>query len=205
MKRIVPFFLCLGMFAQDPAPAPQVTIVPAVPSDPREEALSKLLQNKRTSMSAVKAVVLRYKDKDVSLDGMPGGHGHTMAFFTAIIWSNFPELTAPVHITDHLPSVFTAFEGGSPRGKLFLVKVEPDKGKSCRSLKMGNSGFGSVSNVGSPDQDWVIPTTSKEVKPGIWEFTPGAPLKKGEYGLFATMAAGFSGGTSGEIFDFAID
>jgi hypothetical protein len=127
-----------------------------------------------------------------------------MAFVTVIFWSEFPEITAPVRFTDQAPSILAVMDG-SPRGKVFLVKVDADKGRNKRYLKMGNSGFGSVSGATSPDQDWVIPSTTKETRPGVWEFTPNALLKKGEYGLFVSISAGFSGAMGGELFDFAID
>jgi len=208
MRLMLPFILPLGLvlFGQDPAvPAIEASPAPAASpaSDPRAEALDKLLAPRRTSASGVKAAVLHTKDKDLALDGLTGAFATTYAFVTVLFYSDFPEPAAQVRVNDASASVMFTYDA-NPRGKIVMVKVKPDKGR--RSLKMGKSGFGSISAITAPDADWVIPCDSVEVKPGTWTFTPKAPLKKGEYGLFASMAAGMTpGGMSGELFDFAID
>jgi hypothetical protein len=46
----------------------------------------------------------------------------------------------------------------------------------------------------------------KEIKPGLWEMTPRADLKKGEYGvLFRGGFLGNLGAEQGELFDFGVD
>jgi len=132
-----------------------------------------------------------------------GAFATTYAFVTVLFYSDFPDPAAQVRITDPMASVLISYDA-NPRGRLFFVKMKPDKGR--RSLKMGKSGFGSISAITAPDADWVIPAAYSEIRPGVWEFVPKTPLKKGEYGLFASMAAGATpGGMSGELFDFAID
>lgn len=205
-------FLCTAQEVAPPAepapaaaaaPAPAPAAAPATPPDPREEALAKLLEPKRTFSSGVKAAVLRTKDKDLALDGLVGGFATTYAFVTVLFYSDFPEREAVVRVKDNNPSLLVRFDT-NPRGRLFFVKLKQDWGR--RSLKMGKSGFGSISAIAAPDQDWVIPATFNEAKPGLWEFKAKAPLAKGEYGLFASMAAGATpGGLSGELFDFAVE
>jgi hypothetical protein len=185
----------VGLLAQEPPPAP----------DPRADTLTKLLEPKADTKTCVQAAVLHTKDKDLPLEGMLGGFATTYAFITILIYSDFPELAAPARTIDTQPTILVR-SPGSPRGKLFLVKVEVNKKKGNRSLKMGNSGFGSMSSIQTPDQDWVIPVTTKEVQPEVWEFTPQKPLKPGEYGLFASLAAGVTpGGIGGQLFDFGVD
>ena len=149
--------------------------------------------------------MLHTRDKDLSLESMVGGFATTYAVFAVLFYSDFPELAAPARTSDTQPSVLVR-SSGSPRGKIFMVRVEVNKRKGNRSLKMGNSGFGSVSGITTPDQDWVIPVTTKEVQPEIWEFKPQKPLKPGEYGIFATLATGaIPGGIGGQLYDFGID
>ena len=180
-------------------------LLPQEPTQPtpdtRAVALTKMLEGKSGQTSVI-AAVLHTPDSDKLLEGMQGGFATTYAFITILFYSDFPELSAPTRTTCTTPTILV-HSVGSPRGKLFLVKVEVNKRKGNRSLKMGNSGYGSVSNIMTPDQDWVIPSTVKEVSPEIWEFKP---LKVGEYGIFATLTtASGPGGMGGELFDFGVD
>jgi hypothetical protein len=172
--------------------------------DPREAALEKLLAPHRKFMSGIGAVVLRTKKEDVGLDGVPGSFATAYAFVTVLLYNDFPDAKAPVRTTDKTAKLWVAFDG-SIRGRLFLVKAKTNRSKNTRSVKVGTSGYGSISSMTSPDQDWVIACTTKEVKPGVWEFTPNAPLETGEYGLFASIQGGGRGVGGGELFDFGID
>ncbi len=213
-------FACQGLFAQatpQPQPlglsAPNTTTATPAPTLPaastpapesRESILVKLLTVKHETASGVHAAVLSDSQKDQPLDGLVGSFGSTYAFITVLFYSDFPELASPIRTPDPRPHIYVAFDA-NPRGRLFLVKTRVNRSKNTRSVKMGTSGYGSVSSVTSPDQDWVIPSTVKLIRPGIWEFTPNKELFPGEYGLFATLQAGNIGAGGGELFDFGVD
>jgi hypothetical protein len=191
------------MVPDAPVVTPEVsTVKPG--TDPREVALDKMLSPNRRFVSGVSGVALRTKNEDLILDGVPGSFASAYAFITVLFYNDFPDAKAPVRTTDRTPKLLVAFDG-SIRGRLFLVKAKVNRGKNTRSVKVGSSGYGSVSSMTSPDQDWVIACRTKEVKPGIWEFAPNAPLEPGEYGIFASIQGGGRGVGGGELFDFGID
>ncbi len=211
MVLILAGLVVLSLQAQNPpaaapaTPAPDAAsaIIPA--QDPRADALTKMLNTESQGNASVQAAILRAKDKDQALESMVGGFATTYAVFTVLFYSDFPELAAPVRTFDPEPTIWVK-SPGSPRGKIFLVRVEVNKRKGNRSLKMGNSGYASVSSISTPDQDWVVPSSTKEVQPGVWEFRPLKPLKPGEYGVFATLATGtMPGGMGGQLYDFGVD
>ena len=167
------------------APDPHVDMTP---KDPREVNLAKLFTKSK--------VVLRTNDLDFALDSVHGGLAFTSAFLTVLVYSDFPDLIAPVRTKDAQLAILLS-HAGSIRGDFFLVKAKSNEGQNTRSVKMGNSGFGTVSNTTMPDSDWVIPTTHTEIRPGIWEIKPNKALKRGEYGIYVVGPA--------KLFDFGVD
>lgn len=156
--------------------------------------------------AGVLGAVLSSKDADTKLTALPGTIGSTYAFVTALIFASFPGLHADTRITDPDPSLHVMM-GGDPAGRVYLVKLAVNDRTNDRSVKLGHSGFASVSGVTAPDAKWAIPYTATQVKPGEWTLTPKAPLAPGEYGVFVgvgTMASGIAG-PGGELYGFGVD
>lgn len=151
-------------------------------------------------------VVLRTKDGEIPLHSVAGDYSTTYAFVTMLVFLDFPETRADVRTTDRRPTL-VVHGAKNPKGRVFLVKCEPDKKDNVRSVKVGKSGSASMKSAGSPDPDWTVAYDLKEVGKNSWEITPKVDLKPGEYGLL------FLGGWSGvelkeqevEMFDFGVD
>lgn len=151
-------------------------------------------------------VVLSTQDKDVKLEPTAGTIGTTYAFVTALIFSDFPGLHASTQIADAKPTIHIMI-GGNPTGRVFLVKVQANEKTDNRSVKLGHSGFGSISGMNAPDAKWNIPYTTTEGQPGNWTLVPNADLAPGEYGIF-TAAGTPAGGliaVGGVLYGFGVD
>jgi hypothetical protein len=81
--------------------------------------------------------------------------------------------------------------------------VELDKKQGRREARVGSMNIaGAKSGVMDKDR---IPFTSKEVRVGVYEVTPAAPLPPGEYGfIFSLGAGGTNGAMTARIFDFSV-
>ena len=135
------------------------------------------------------------QDGDMELTSIAGSDSGTYAFVTVLHFMDYPEIAATVRTTDNSPSVLLRVQG-SPPGRVYWVKADPDKGDNARSVKLGRSGVFGVKSVTTPDKDWTIPFDAKEEQPGIWRLTPKRPVVAGEYGIWV--------GT-GELYDFGVD
>ena len=131
------------------------------------------------------------------LTSIAGHAGTTWAFFTMLMYMDYPNLKAEVRIRDRRPYVLVQSRK-SPQGRIFLVHCESNKGHNDRSVKMGKSGMYSSSGFGAPDSDsdWTVPIEVKAVQPGLWRMDPKSDLKPGEYGVW---------GPGSELYDFAVD
>lgn len=135
------------------------------------------------------------KEGDLELTSIAGSVSATYAFVTMLQFMDYPELAASVRTSDISPSVLLRVQG-SPTGRVFWVRADPDKNDNVRSVKVGRGGMFGVKSITTPDKDWTIPFETKEEQPGLWRLTPKKPLKSGEYGIWV--------GT-GELYDFAVD
>jgi len=131
---------------------------------------------------------------EVRLRGMNGSVSSRWAFVTTLMFNDYPGTAASVRTHDARPT-FTVYSANNPEGSIYLVKLTVNGGDQNRSLKMGNSGFGSFKNAGAPDKDNQIPYEAKAVGNGNeWKLTPTKDLKPGEYGVLY-----------GSLFDFGVD
>jgi hypothetical protein len=153
---------------------------------------------------ALDGVVLVDAKGDHKITYTPGNFSHTFAFVTALFYADFPDKHADLRIVGNAPTIWIRIE--NPKGRVFLAKAKVNERTQNRSVKMGRSGYGSVSSVMIPDSDWTIPFTSTERGEGLWELSPKEPLKPGEYGIFASgMSAGAPVGAGGVLYDFGVD
>lgn len=119
----------------------------------------------------------------------------TFAYVTTLMHANFPGEKADVRIQDKRPTLVIK-SPNSPKGHFYLVSAEVDSKDGTRSVKMGNSKFFGVKNVGAPDSDNQMPYDVVPEGTDTWRLTPTKDLKPGEYGLWSSMS---------EMFDFGID
>ena len=187
-------------------PAPVVAVAePKTPDQLRREAVLKLMGDRRAMIQgALDGVVLVDAKGDHKITYTPGNFSHTYAVVTVLFYADFPDQHAELRVAGSAPSLWIRID--NPKGRVFLVKAKVNGGAQNRSVKMGRSGYGSVSSVMVPDSDWTIPFTSKERGDGLWELTMKEPLKPGEYGIFASgMSSGAPVGAGGVLYDFGID
>ena len=78
-----------------------------------------------------------------------------------------------------------------------------DKKKGRREARVGSMNIaGAKSGVMDKDR---IPFVSKEIRVGVFEVSPAAPLPAGEYGfIFSLGAGGANGAMTARIFDFTV-
>lgn len=202
MKRTIAaalLFVPLLALSQSPPPAASST---------RASNVDKLLEPDAgpPPSAGVLGVVLSSRSTDQKLDPVPGTIGSTYAFVTALIFSDFPGLHADVRVTEPKPTIHVLL-GGSPNGRVFLVKAQSNDKTGNRSVKIGHSGFGSVSGLNAPDAKWNVPYTATQDSPGHWTLTPVEPLLPGEYGIFVPMGVPASGtyGSGGALYGFGVD
>jgi hypothetical protein len=139
-------------------------------------------------------VTMATKDGDVRLRGINGSSSTRNAFVTVLFYRNYPDTAATVRTHDTRPS-FTVYSTNNPKGTIYIASLEVDGDDQTRSLKMGNSGFGSIKNVGAPDKDNQVPYDAVQIGNGnTWRLTPTKDLKPGEYGVLY-----------GSLFDFGVD
>jgi hypothetical protein len=148
------------------------------------------------TFSEAGAVKLITKDHgEIELRSSGGSMSTTYAFYTVLFYWNYPGTRADVRVHDRRPTLLVR-SGNSPKGRLYLVSAEVDKRNGVRSVKVGNSRFGGVNNVGAPDSDNQIEYDVAAEGADMWRLTPTNDLKPGEYGLWNERK---------EIYDFGID
>jgi hypothetical protein len=126
-----------------------------------------------------------------------GDMSSTWAYFTVLMYMNYPNLTAEVRIRD--PKAYILVESPkSPQGRIFLVHCESNRDDNNRSVKVGKSGAFASGGFSGPDSDddWTVPVVVKAVEDGLWRIDPRKDLKPGEYGVWAD---------GGELYDFGVD
>jgi len=143
-----------------------------------------------------KDVALVTAEGKTELHSVPGSPSTTYAYFTVLLFMDYPDLASETRTADPSPSLIVRSDE-HPKGRMFLVKTDPDKSDKVRSVKMGKMGAFTTKSYNIPDADWVIPTEAEETQPGYWKLTPRKPLKPGEYGLWFPP--------DGHLYDFAID
>jgi hypothetical protein len=84
----------------------------------------------------------------------------------------------------------------NPKGRFYLVSAEVDHKDSVRSVKIGNSRFGGIKNIGAPDSDNQIAVDAVSQGPDTWQLTPTKDLRPGEYGLWSLAS---------QMYDFGVD
>lgn len=132
---------------------------------------------------------------NVHLRGISGTMSTTNAVVTVLMHYNYPGMAAGVRTHDPRPS-FIVNSTEQPKGRIYIVSLDVDKGDQDRSLKLGNARFwGGMKNMGAPDKDNQIDYDAVEMGNGNqWKLTPTKDLKPGEYGLY-----------NGGLFDFGVD
>lgn len=131
----------------------------------------------------------------VDLHSINGTMSSTYAVFTTLFHVNYPGEKADVRIHDKRPSLLVKSQN-SPKGHFYLVSAEVDHGDGTRSVKLGNSRFGGMKNIGAPDSDNQTPFDAVAQGTDTWQITPTKDLKPGEYGLWTS---------SSEMYDFGVD
>lgn len=131
----------------------------------------------------------------VHLRSISGTMSTTNAVVTVLMHENYPGMAAGVRTHDPRPS-FIVNSTEQPKGRIYIVSLDMDKGDQDRSLKLGNARFGrGKKNMGAPDKDNQVAYDVVSMGNGNqWKLTPTRDLKPGEYGLF-----------SGGLYDFGVD
>lgn len=151
------------------------------------------------------AVVLSTTAGDTRLQPTPGAMGTRYAFVTVLMFLDFPEKRADVRIAERRPTLHLKMEA-NPAGRVYLVKAEANARRNNRAVKLGHSGFGSISDMTVPDTDWVVPTTLAAGDTGVWALVPSQDLAPGEYGVFtANVMGGMQIPGSGSLYAFGVD
>lgn len=167
-------------------------------SSPQAQTSQEKLADKEPGLFGPSDVVLCSRGGNYKLNSIGGSISSTYAFVTVLIFADFPGRHASTRVKDSRPSVLIDSKK-SPAGRYFLVKAESNKRDGTRSVKMGRMHMFSFKSINAPDKDWVVKTTLKEEKPGIWRLSPVSNLKPGEYGLLEI------GLPQIQMYDFGVD
>ena len=135
--------------------------------------------------------------------------------WTSNTFMNFPGLQSRVRTHDKNPGLLVTCPSIPEVGHYFLAKLNPDKKRGARSLKIGQAirRMGTPGGRLAPDSDWVLPFDVQEESPGTWRVTLKGGLEPGEYGWYVNLPdvdnpAVYMNDTcfmGGGIFDFGID
>jgi hypothetical protein len=139
--------------------------------------------------------LLTSDQRSVDLRAIGGSMSTTFAYVTTLMHANFPGEKSDVRIQDRRPTLLIK-SPNSPKGHFYLVSAEADSKDGVRSVKMGNSRFFGVKNIGAPDSDNQMPYDVSPEGPNAWRLSPTKDLRPGEYGLWSSMT---------EMYDFGID
>lgn len=83
-----------------------------------------------------------------------------------------------------------------------LIQLTKKSGR--REARVGSANIAGA-KTGVMDKDRLA-FRSNEIRPGVYEVTPSAPLKAGEYGfIFSLAGTGGSGAMTARIFDFSVN
>lgn len=199
--RVLLAFLALPLLGQTP-PIPGAPAVQAAPTlaESAEPPLVGTTEGKGTEVWVVDG------DSRRKLESVPGTQGRTWAYFTTLIWADFPGKTALLRVSNSRPVFLISMEK-SPRNRLLLVRCRTNTRDRNRSVKMGQAGVFTYKGLQAPDPDWEVPADIREEKPGLWRVEPRQPMEPGEYGFFSGAAAAHAtkGSPVGELFEFGVD
>jgi hypothetical protein len=193
-KAVIEAMLKRTSPAQPQASAGAAAGTPLAPAVPALERASR----------ARESVRLRTRDGEVALKAKTGEHSGTYAFIAVLMFLDFPGAMAKIRTTDKRPSAVVLLDDDPKSAYVFFVKLDSEKKKDKRSLKIGKEKLFSATATLSPDPDWTVPCDVKEESPGVWTLTPKEELEPGEYGVY--FARGLVGVASpSSLFDFGVD
>lgn len=127
---------------------------------------------------------------------------------------NYPGLQATIRTRDKRPVLLVNCPSAPAVGDYFFAKLDRDKRRGDRSLKIGQAirRAGAPGGSLAPDSSWVLPFDVQEEGPGVWRVTLKSDLAPGEYGWYVNLPSSeymqpalnscFGGG---RIFDFGVD
>lgn len=183
-----------------------VSLAAAAQTPPPANAAVDMLKNEAAPPSIeVRGVVLSGEESPAKLEGYSGTLSYRHAFVTALMFLDFPGPKATVRTRAPRPVLHIRMEA-DPTNRLFLVKAENRKKANTRSVKVGQSGFGSITGMSAPDADWTVPVTIARESDDVWAVTPLQDLAAGEYGVFVpTVVAGVQAAGNAQLYGFGVD
>lgn len=149
------------------------------------------------AQSVTSEVRLHSKDGEIVLVGRRGDFSQVYAFVTVLLFYDYPGATSKTLISDRRPAILARLQDDPKSSLTYLVKLDPDKGKDKRSLKIGKGGMFNAGGYSLPDPDWTVPFDAEQVSPGLWRIVPKADLNPGEYGFFVSSKE--------TLYDFAVN
>ena len=198
MKKLAVTFALTFMFASANA---QEASTPT----PVSSVVDMLHQQDHPPSTEVLGVVLTSDAEPVKLESYGGTLSYTYAFVTALMFLDFPGQHASSRTHSARPVLHVRVEA-DPTNRMYLVRAESNKRTDNRSVKIGHSGFGSISGMSAPDTEWAVPFTVQRESEDVWTITPTQDLKAGEYGLFVpTVANGTQVPANAQLYGFGID
>ena len=109
--------------------------------------------------------------------------------WTSNTFMNFPGLHSQVRTHDKRPVLLVTCPSPPEIGRYYLAKLDPDKRREARSLKIGQAirRMGTPGGRLAPDSSWVLPFDVQEENPGTWRITLKGDLAPGEYGWYVNL------------------
>jgi hypothetical protein len=157
------------------------------------------------AFGAEEFVLLRTSQGETRMQSVLGDISTTYAYVAMLTFLDFPGTKAELRTTDRRPTIVVRISK-NPRGRVFLVKCDPDEDDKTRSVKVGKAKMFAAKSWSTPDSDWTVEVDIQEMPNNTWELRPKKDLEPGEYGvLFRGGFAGMLGPQQAELFDFGVD
>jgi hypothetical protein len=128
---------------------------------------------------------------------------------------NYPGLQSTIRTRDRRPVLLVNCPYAPAVGHYFFAKLDRDRRRGVRSLKLGQAVKKAEAPGGrlAPDSSWVLPFDVQEDGPGTWRITLKSDLEPGEYSWYVNLPdpehiqsiLDNSCFTGGSMFDFGID
>lgn len=109
--------------------------------------------------------------------------------WTSNTFMNYPGLESRVRTHDKHPSLLIACPSAPEVGHYFLAKLDRDKRRGTRSLKIGQAirRMGTPGGRLAPDSKWVVPFEVQDEGQETWRVTLNGDLQPGEYGWYVNL------------------
>lgn len=166
--------------------------VSSATTNPFGEAYTRAMARAHGMITSIQHPVTLIADgKSTVLEPLTGRVQAVSAFVHVLVYMVYNGTKASVRIKEKRPEI-SIKSSVNPGGHFYLVKMDAQRRKNTRSVKIGR---GTFTYESGPDKDWCVEVRTKKLNENEWLMVPDRDMKPGEYGVFNGY----------QLFDFAIE